>query len=317
MEIVDKLLDRDIRSIARAISMVEDGGPGKEKLIDEIYPRTGSARIWGVTGPPGSGKSTLVNRLIQMERDKGRSVAVIAVDPTSPFSGGAFLGDRLRMQRHAEDPGVFIRSMATRGHLGGISPAAADAVKILDASGFETVLVETIGVGQSEVEVVQLADIVILVLVPGAGDDIQMMKAGIMEIGDLYVVNKKDMDGADRLKAEVEYVLAIQSPGNTNHSVSLVSAKSGEGLDILLSAIYAYYEEMCGNGCLEAKRRERIKRHLLAIFSHKVHEVLDVRFDLSANLDGWADLVYRKEVRPYGFINRKIETFLQECEEDD
>ena len=317
MEIVEKLIAQDIRAIARAITIIENDEAGKEQLIDEVYPHTGRARVWGITGPPGSGKSTLVNRLIQREREKGHSVAVVAVDPSSPFSGGAFLGDRLRMQKHADDPGVFIRSMATRGHLGGISPATGDTIKILDAAGFETILVETIGVGQSEIEVIQLTDIVLLVLVPGLGDEIQMMKAGIMEIGDVFVVNKKDIDGAERLKSEIEYVLAIQAPGSTPHPVALVSAKTDDGIDALLDTIYKYYEQLCENGCLEDKRKERVKKYITAIFSYKVHEMLDVHFELSKNLDTWINMIYRKEVKPYSFINDKIQTFLKECEEND
>ncbi|TFG62498.1 MAG: methylmalonyl Co-A mutase-associated GTPase MeaB, partial [Spirochaetales bacterium] len=201
------ILDGRFRAIAQGITLVENNLPEKENLIRILYPHTGRAVNLGITGAPGSGKSSLVNRLIHLYRDGGKRVGIIAVDPSSPFTRGAILGDRLRMQDHSRDPGVFIRSMASRGHLGGLSSGCWDAVKILDAAGFDTVIIETIGVGQNEVEIMRLSDLVLLVLVPGLGDEIQALKAGVMEIGDVYVINKMDLEGADRLKAEVEYAL--------------------------------------------------------------------------------------------------------------
>ena len=203
------VLAGELRAVARAISLVENRDPQATSLVDRLYPHTGRAVLIGVTGSPGSGKSTLVDRLIAREREAGRTVAVIAVDPSSPFTGGAILGDRLRMQDHAADPGVFIRSMASRGSLGGLTAAAGDAVRVLDAAGYDTVLIETIGVGQTEIDVVELADLVLLVFMPGAGDEIQALKAGVMEIGDIYVINKDDLPGAKKLRLEVEYVLSL------------------------------------------------------------------------------------------------------------
>ncbi|MCF6335614.1 MAG: methylmalonyl Co-A mutase-associated GTPase MeaB, partial [Spirochaetales bacterium] len=217
MELIKRITRGNTRAIARGISVIENNSDTKEELIDGLYPFTGKAQIIGITGPPGAGKSTIVDRIIQFERNNNKKIAVIAVDPSSPFSGGAILGDRLRMQTHATDPGVFIRSMASRGHLGGISAATSGAIKVFDAAGFDTIIIETIGVGQTEVEVIELADLIILTLVPGMGDEIQAMKAGIMEIADLFLVNKSDIDGADRLKSEIEYMLMLGPENDKAH----------------------------------------------------------------------------------------------------
>ena len=214
---VDDLADRvragDLRALARAISVVENEGPRAAALIAALHPHTGRSTIVGLTGPPGAGKSTLADRLAVEWRARGRRVGIIAVDPTSPFTGGALLGDRVRMQQHAGDEGVFIRSMATRGHLGGLASATGDVALVLDAAGYDVVLIETVGVGQDEVEVVRTADIAIVVVVPGTGDDVQALKAGIMEIADIYVVNKADREGADRAAASIEALLALQPVG--------------------------------------------------------------------------------------------------------
>src|SRR5690606_30307578 len=196
--LVDRVTAGDPRAAARAISIVEGGGPPAVQLVAQLHAHTGRASLVGVTGPPGAGKSTLVGQLVTAYRRTGASVAVLAVDPSSPFSGGAILGDRVRMQSHAEDPRVFIRSMATRGQLGGLAAATADAIDVLDAAGFDIILVETVGVGQDEVDISRTTDVCVLVLVPGTGDDVQAMKAGVMEIADVFVVNKADQAGADR-----------------------------------------------------------------------------------------------------------------------
>ena len=199
-KLVESVLAADVRGLARAISLAEEGAPAAADVLQGLYPRTGRATVLGVTGAPGSGKSTLVDRLVARLRAEGKKVGVVAVDPSSAFSGGAILGDRVRMQDHATDTGVFIRSMATRGHLGGLARATNDAIDLLDAAGFDPLLVETVGVGQDEVEIVKTADVVAVVLVPGMGDDIQAIKAGILEIADLFVINKADREGADRLQ---------------------------------------------------------------------------------------------------------------------
>ena len=267
----------DARAIARAISLVENDRPGGADLVSAIFARTGRAYIVGITGPPGAGKSTLVDRLTsewrQPSAESGRApstVGVIAVDPTSPFTGGAVLGDRLRMQSHAGDAGVFIRSMATRGQLGGLSRATADAAVILDAAGKDIVMIETVGVGQDEVEIVRTADVSIVVLVPGTGDDVQAIKAGIMEIADLFVVNKADREGADRLVSAVEANLALKeyAPGEWRPPIMKTVATSGEGIAPLVAAIEQ----------LRAQRADARAERRLARAEHRLREIVASRF---------------------------------------
>src|SRR5881275_2862124 len=209
--LAERVFAGDARGIARAISLIEDESPAGAELVRAIYPRTGRAYLVGVTGPPGAGKSTLVDRMTTELRGADQTVGIVAVDPTSPFSGGALLGDRVRMGAHFGDEGVFIRSMATRGHLGGLARATSDVALVLDAAGKDIVMIETVGVGQDEVDIVRTADVSIVVLVPGTGDEVQALKAGIMEIADIFVVNKADREGADRTSASVETMLSLES----------------------------------------------------------------------------------------------------------
>jgi len=260
--LAERVLQGDRRAVARAITLVESRDPEGRALMAALYPRTGRAAVVGVTGPPGSGKSTLVDRLIEHHRKAGRTVGVIAVDPSSPFTGGALLGDRVRMEKRATDPDVFIRSMATRGHLGGLSRAAADAARILDASGKDVVLVETVGVGQAEVDVVRLAETVLVVAVPGMGDEIQNIKAGLMEIGDVFVVNKADREGADRTVAELQAWLEHSAAGWSPPVVRTVAA-TGQGVEELAGEIGKHREWLLAHGGMEAKRRQQAEAELL------------------------------------------------------
>jgi LAO/AO transport system kinase len=238
---IDLLRSGDARALARAISTVENRSPGWSHLLKSLFPHSGKARVIGITGAPGAGKSTLVDQLARLYRKQDRSVGIIAVDPTSPYTGGAILGDRIRMQDHFADPGIYIRSMATRGSLGGLARTTADVATVLDASGRDVILVETVGVGQDEVDIVRLADITIVILVPGMGDDVQTIKAGIMEIADIFVINKSDREGAERVEREIRALqsLATRNDGWTPPIVKTVASES-KGIEELAAAVAQY-----------------------------------------------------------------------------
>jgi LAO/AO transport system kinase len=239
--LIKRLRDGDARALARAISMVENRRPGSADLLKALFPYTGKTRVIGMTGAPGAGKSTLVDQLAKHFRKENRTVGIIAVDPTSPYTGGAILGDRIRMQDHFSDPGIYIRSMATRGSLGGLARATADVATVLDASGRDLIMIETVGVGQDEIDIVRLADITVVILVPGMGDDVQSIKAGIMEIADLFVINKSDREGAERVEREIRAMqsLAVRSDRWTPPIVKTV-ASEGQGTAELAAAIAGY-----------------------------------------------------------------------------
>jgi LAO/AO transport system kinase len=238
---IEQLRSGDVRALARAISIVENRAPGWSELLKALFQHSGKARVLGLTGPPGAGKSTLVDQLARFYRKHKRSVGIIAVDPTSPYTGGAILGDRIRMQEHFSDPGIYIRSMATRGSLGGLARTTADVTTVLDASGRDLIMIETVGVGQDEVDIVRLADVTILILVPGMGDDVQTIKAGIMEIADIFVINKSDRDGAENVEREIRTLqsLAMRHDGWTPPIVKTVASQGG-GIEELAGAIADY-----------------------------------------------------------------------------
>jgi len=266
---------RHPRSVGRAISRVEDGGALQRELIRRVYPLTGRARVVGVTGPPGAGKSTLVDRFTRLCRKRGETVGILAVDPTSPYTGGAILGDRIRMQGLYTDPGVFIRSMATRGAMGGVARATRDAVDLLDAAGFDWVLVETVGVGQDEVDVVRTVDTVVMVTVPGLGDDIQAIKAGILEIADLFVINKADREGVDRTARDLEMMLGLGEHGDWIPPVLKTVAAREEGIDRLLAEVERHREHLIAHGELEKRRISHLRLRVETILKERVVAAAD------------------------------------------
>ena len=277
--LAQRLLAGERLAIARAIRLLDDADPAGIDLLRDIYPAAMQARVIGITGAPGSGKSTLVDRLIEAFRARGERVGVVAVDPSSPFTGGAILGDRIRMQRHAEDEGVFIRSLATRGHVGGLSASTLDALTVLGAAGFRTLLLETVGVGQDEVEVNRVADTVALVVVPGAGDAVQTLKAGVMEIAHLFVVNKADQPGADQVAREIEQLVAFQSHGPGADAadagawtppVVTAVAVEGRNIDAVVGALDGHADYLRRSGEDLRRRRDRARLAVLEALRAKM-----------------------------------------------
>ena len=305
---VDRIRAGDRRAIGRAMSAVESREPEAEPLLKQLFAHAGAARVVGITGSPGAGKSTLVEKLAAEYRKRDERVGIVAVDPTSPFSGGAILGDRIRMQSLSTDGGVYIRSMATRGELGGLAPAAHDIVTVLEAAGCETVLVETVGVGQDEVEVAQLADVTVLVLAPGMGDDVQTFKAGVMEIADVFAVNKADRPGAGRMEQDLNAMLSI-SPRADGWRPGIVKtvATTGEGTTDLVKAIDEFRAFGEGTGLTGVRRRAKWRARLLALLQQRLFEQV-VRDQLrNGAVNHWVDQVLERRSDPYSVVNEIVQ----------
>ena len=297
------LFDRRPRALARAITAIERGGTERDALIGEVYPRRGNGRIVGLTGPPGAGKSTLVDRFARLCRERGETVGILAVDPTSPFTGGALLGDRIRMQELYTDPGVFIRSMATRGAMGGLARATRDAVDLLDAVGFDWILVETVGVGQDEVDVVRTVDTVVVVTLPGLGDEIQAIKAGIMEIADVFVINKADRPGVDRTRRDLESMLAMGGQRDWMPPIVQTVASQGEGLDELVAEVERHRSHLAESGELDRRRFHQLRLRVETILKARVLEAADAAMGLESQLRQ----AYEREEDPYLVAARLFE----------
>ncbi|MEW5783815.1 MAG: methylmalonyl Co-A mutase-associated GTPase MeaB [Bacillota bacterium] len=306
-QLVEELLGGSRRALARLISIVENSDPRKYAILKELYPHTGRAYVLGVTGAPGSGKSSLVDRLLQLARRDGLTAGVIAVDPTSPFSGGAILGDRIRMQDHALDPGVFIRSMGTRGSLGGLSRAAGEAVQVLDAFGKDLILVETVGVGQSEIDIVKTADTTVVVLTPAGGDSVQTLKAGIMEIADIFVINKADLPGAERTAAEVNGMLEMKGGYAWRPPVVATVSTRDQGIEALWQVLADHRSYLEESGRLQAVRRERVRRELTEQVEHLVKSGVWDRIKTLAALENLLEDIARRRADPYSTARKLLE----------
>jgi len=307
-ELVQRIRAGELRALARAISTVEDRTPESTELLKALFPYSGRAVLLGLTGSPGAGKSTLVDQVAREYRKQGKTIGIVAVDPTSPFSGGAILGDRIRMQSHYADRGIYIRSMATRGSLGGLASTTADVATVLDASGRDLVVIETVGVGQDEVDIVRLADVTIVVLVPGMGDGVQTIKAGIMEIADIFVINKSDRDGAERVEREVRAMqsLAMRKDNWTPPIVKTV-ASEGTGITELLAAIEKYREHLQQSGRAQARRIENWRGRIAEMLRDALFQRVLSYYLSEGEANRFAAEVAEHKRDPYSLVEKIID----------
>lgn len=311
-DIAKKVLSGDQRAIARLITLAENNDSAATKVMADIHPHTGNAHIIGITGVMGSGKSTLICELTRIFRKQRKKVGIIAIDPTSPFSGGALLGDRVRMMELAMDDGVFIRSMGTRGMLGGLTSAVYDVVEILDASGKDVIMVETVGVGQAEVDVIKIADTTLVIIVPGLGDSIQTLKAGVMEIADIYVVNKADRQGVQQAVAEIESLVDIScSEKDRKTPIMQTISKDGKGIEELVKEIINHFKYLEKTKEIEAQRRIRYEAELIEIIKKSLMNFIFDESKLKNTVEKKLDQISRKEVDPYTAANEILGKILK------
>ncbi|MBS3920357.1 MAG: methylmalonyl Co-A mutase-associated GTPase MeaB [Deltaproteobacteria bacterium] len=301
-----RILEGDIRAASRLMRDIDDRIPSAMDALKELYPHTGKAYIVGITGPPGSGKSTIVDKMVDIFRKEGKTVGIVAVDPTSPFTGGAILGDRIRMQRHATDEGVFIRSLATRGNLGGLSRSTQDIVNVMDAMGKDIIIVETVGVGQDEVEIVNTAHTSIVVLVPGMGDDIQAIKAGIIEIGDLFVVNKCEREGAEKVERDLRMVLEMGRKREDGWEPPIFKTEAilGKGIFELVYGIYRHKQVLEQGQSLETKLRERAKATFLEVLKTEVMARFIQKIEKDGGWEGILNDLTKRRTDPYSLAEK-------------